>query len=136
MRSTSPALAVLGILIVAMIAAALYTTGGPLSARIERRDEIRRDDLARLAEYVRCLANRDGSRLPETISASPDCGRDVRLTDPYTDEPYRYERLSAISFRVCATFESGQPVRVPQMPLESFDPATGCLNLMKHPGSW
>ncbi|MBL27065.1 MAG: hypothetical protein CMM50_05875 [Rhodospirillaceae bacterium] len=127
MRSTSPALGVLGLLIVAVIAAALYTTGGPLTARAERRDEVRHGDLNRLVDYVQCVADKEDGQPPETLSRSSDCWQDIRLNDPYSGEPYRYEKLSDVSFRVCATFETEQPERASPMPDDRFDPSSGCL---------
>lgn len=130
--STSPALILLGAVIVAMIAAAIYTTGGPLTARIERRDEVRRSDLDQLASYVSCVAELQGARLPDTLSKSPRCGQNVRQVDPYSGEPYRYEKLSRTAFRVCATFETEQATSV-RMPDERFDPSTGCLYAEAYP---
>lgn len=83
----------------------LALTGGPGTARQERRDQSREADLSRLAVLVRCLADANGRRLPERLQPSPDCAGQARLQDPFSGAPYRYQVIGPRRYRLCADFE-------------------------------
>ena len=93
----------------ALIGAGLLLTGGPEQARKERRDQERADDLGSLTRLVDCLAGANGGRLPDGLAQTPECDWQARLVDPFTDQPYRYERITERSYQLCATFETPPP---------------------------
>ncbi len=104
------------------VVAGLALTGGPGHARKERRDRERENDLANLGRLVVCLARENGDRLPEMLDTTPRCDRQVRLADPFTGEPYRYEVTGPRSYRLCAGFELPQR----RSPGLADRDATGC----------
>ncbi|MDE9449444.1 hypothetical protein J3R80_03055 [Aliiroseovarius sp. Z3] len=95
---------IIGAVVVLAIAAGLTITGGPTSARAEKRDLARLADLRVLASFARCVADITGSA-PTKLAPMGDCGTDLPLTDRTTDAPYRYEALTAKGFLLCADFE-------------------------------
>lgn len=101
----------IALLAAAAVVAGLALTGGPGHARKERRDRERESDLANLGRLVVCLARENGDRLPETLATTPQCDWQVRLADPFTGAPYRYEVTGPRSYRLCAGFELPQPPR-------------------------
>lgn len=107
----------------AVAVAAILTTGGPTQAAKERRDQGRVNNLNSLSRAVECRAEETGA-LPESIAGIDGC--DMKQTsDPTTGEPYRYERLNDLDYRICATFESPDT-------LDSYrgtiDPDDGCIS--------
>ncbi|MEF9602927.1 hypothetical protein O4J55_11450, partial [Paracoccus sp. PXZ] len=104
------------------VVAGLALTGGPGHARKERRDRERESDLADLGRLVVCLARENDDRLPEALETTPPCDWQVRLADPFTGVPYRYEVTGPRSYRLCAGFEL-PPRRSPGLAERD---ATGC----------
>ncbi|GAA0291185.1 hypothetical protein [Rhodovulum strictum] len=123
MRAEGLARALLAILVVGLVGLGLLATGGPGKGRMEKRDATRLADLQGLADLAHCLA-RTGD-LPETLAPSDACPRDIRLADPFTGAPYRYERLPEGAFRLCAGFEDAEWLRDTRR--SDLDPATGCV---------
>ena len=93
----------LAVLSVAAIAAGLWVAGGPLRARMERRDDARQSDLMRLSAHIDCLAG--NGRMPADLAETDRCPGPIRRADPYTGAPYRVEPLAPASYRLCADFE-------------------------------
>lgn len=120
-----PALVIAAMAIVA-IGLGLAITGGPGQGRMERRDEVRQQDLARLSAQVECLAQATAS-LPSSLGSTPLCPGEIRLVDPYTGAPYRYEPLSDTAYRLCAGFETDLALRQPWAPV-TVDAEAGCLH--------
>lgn len=116
--------AALAILAAVTVGAGLALTGGPLEGRALRRDDTRMEDLRRLSSRVQCLAMAQ-KRLPASVEESDVCPDPVRLTDPYTDAPYRYQRIDATNYRLCGVFE--RPRRQQQWSGDEFDAVRGCL---------
>jgi hypothetical protein len=120
----------IGLLVAAAVAFGLAATGGPKAGRMEKRDETRLGDLHRVGDYVLCLADHDDRTLPADLTPDPICidvqGR-VRLADPFTGAPYRYERLDPSTFRICASFERYAGTEGTRYRSAGFDPGTGCL---------
>ncbi|SIR05136.1 hypothetical protein SAMN05421641_12235 [Paracoccus thiocyanatus] len=113
----------LALLAVAAVIAGLAATGGPGQARKERRDRERESDLANLSRLVLCLARENGDRLPATLKTSAECDWQLRLADPFTGAPYRYEAMDARSYRLCADFELPQ-----RPPILGDRDAAGCIH--------
>lgn len=114
----------IALLAVLAIGVGLALTGGPGTARQERRDQSREGDLSRLAVLVRCLADANGRRLPERLQPSSDCDGQARLQDPFTGTPYRYQVIGPRRYRLCAEFEQPED-RPPE--LRDRD-AAGCVS--------
>lgn len=96
----------LAVLAVVAIVLGLILGGGPLQARMERRDETRLDDLMRLSSHIDCLAIKaDAVVMPTDFATTDGCPGPVRMADPYTDAPYRIEPLAENRYRLCADFE-------------------------------
>lgn len=117
----------IGIAVAAAIGLGLMVTGGPGTGRMEKRDARRLSDLAALGDYVVCLADAADHRLPEALTRSEACRQDTPFEDPFTGAPYRYERASDTSFRLCAGFE--RPALIPdaQMHEGRLERPSGCL---------
>jgi len=120
-----PAIAIAALAVVAIILG-LIATGGPMQGRKERRDEVRQADLWRLGALAECLSREAGGPLPETLAPTIACPGEVRLADPYTGAPYRYEVVAERRIRVCATFETDLIARY-RVEQTSFDAAEGCI---------
>lgn len=113
----------LGAGVVAALAAGFWLIGGPEAARMENRDQKRMSDLHSLQGHVTCLARTKGKALPQVLDETRDCPA-PQLTDRFTDDPYRYARLSDTAYEICAGFEL--PDRLHTSP--RFDAETGCLH--------
>ncbi|MCK0139878.1 hypothetical protein [Aliiroseovarius sp. F47248L] len=94
----------IGAFVVAAIAAGLTITGGPLSARAEKRDMARLADLRKLQAAVTCRTDQDKG-LPDDLTAASLCDDAAPLSNPVTGESYKYEKLSETTYRLCAEFE-------------------------------
>lgn len=126
MKLDSLPLYILGTLVVVGIVAGFFTVGGPLQGRMERHDVVRADDLREMDGYIACVVRLgDGITLPETLPIEPKCIGSRRLADPFSNQPYSYEKLSDKSFRVCANFEALDKARPTEAP--DFDYETGCM---------
>lgn len=130
MRPEAAARIALAVLVVGLVGIGLAVTGGPGKGRVERRDQTRLWDLNQLRDYVFCIAESRGNVLPDTLEPVEICRRDIRLSDPFTGAPYRYEKVSPTSFRLCAVFED--PDWVTDNLGASLDRDTGCLHFA-HP---
>lgn len=104
-RIKTVAAAAIAGLAVAMVAAALFVTGGPFYARKENRDQIRRTDLNAIGWHAQCMARIEKTGPPATLTATPGCGQTPRMTDPFTNTDYGYEVLDTTTLRLCAAFE-------------------------------
>jgi hypothetical protein len=104
-----------------------FIVGGPAQGRMERRDGERLEDLQLLSSCISDLDDAARAALPTLLSEPLPCFNSTRppRRDPLSDQPYRFERLDALRFSVCATFE-GLPDQG-YGPDEGFDPKTGCL---------
>lgn len=94
-------------LALAAIGGGLAVTGGPMQGRVERRDDLRRSDIAALARQANCLSAAEG-RADGDLSATALCPDPPRLDDPYTGTPYRVEPLDGRHMRLCAEFEQDE----------------------------
>lgn len=116
----------LTLLVAASILAGLWTVGGPVQARSDRRDAIRLDDLHILHWHLRCLL-----RTGHSIDASaPDCPSRPRDRDPFTDQLYRIELQSGSDLVLCAEFENDIPLPAWANAQISSD-APGCLQFQQ-----
>lgn len=103
MRSGWTAWLIAGLALLA-VALGLYLTGGPDRARKEKHDREREQDLMTLANWVDCVAAARG-QLPATLQGDPQCDWKLRLADPFTGAPYRYQVVTPRRYRLCAAFE-------------------------------
>ena len=130
-NSQAPAL-VLSALVLVAVVLALLQVGGPGTARMEKRDAVRLEDLRKMSRYVACLAETAGGALPEQVRRSDACTTrlgEVRLTDPFTDLPYGYERLEGELYLLCAAFERPASLERTAHWHERFEASTSCLTL-------
>lgn len=119
----------LAIAAVVMIGAGLALTGGPGQARKERRDQDRESDLMALTGLVDCLALANRGQLPDRLVATAECDWHAALDDPFSGQPYRYERTGPRSYRLCAAFETP-----PTEPLAAWGrDSEGCISRMHVP---
>lgn len=122
----------IGLVAAVLVVLGIVTVGGPDIARAERRDQARLEDLQQLVPYIGCLTAEAGEVLPQSLGpANKSCAESPPLADRFDAEPYRYERLSDASYRLCARFE--RPDRMSSdlvwNPANSFEPSTGCLTV-------
>ena len=96
----------LAVIAAIVIGAGLVLTGGPTEARKERRDRERDNDLTALTELVDCLARTNRGQLPDRLAPTSQCDWQGSLVDPFTGEPYRYDRAGPRNYRLCAGFET------------------------------
>ena len=119
----------IGIVTALAVVLGLVLTGGPGHARKQQGDAQREQDLMSMAGWVDCLATAEGA-LPSTLSDLPQCDFRARLTDPYTQKPYRYEVTGQTSYRLCADFELP-----PQRPADRWGRnSDGCILREYQPG--
>lgn len=104
-RMKTFAMAAIAALAALLVVTALIVTGGPLQARKEHRDQIRRSDLSAISRSAQCQANTEKSGPPAVLTAYPGCGELPRLQDPFTGADYDYQVLDATTLRLCAGFE-------------------------------
>lgn len=118
------------VLSIGAIGLALWSMGGLRAGRVEARDNARMEDLRRLANFVRCVANADGGVLPQTLAADSRCMSAPPVMDRFDGDPYRYEVTSARGFSLCTRFERAEALSIYSDVSRMFDPDTGCLNVM------
>lgn len=127
MRKDSLPQILIGAIVAVLVILGIVIVGGPETGRIEMRDHERIENLADLADYVACLADAGGKTLPEALSRSAACPPDTRFDDPFTGQPYRYERVTDTSFRLCAEFEAPGVLADKRVGSGIFEPSTGCV---------
>ncbi len=124
---------VIGAVVLATIAAGVWSVGGPASAKQEKRDKVRMSDIQKLNGHVLCLAYATDRTLPDMLPSEEktieDCSPVPRLEDPFTEAAYSYERLSDTGFRICGEFEKPELIAYPA----SYDPETGCVGFQFNP---
>ncbi|MGQ0610756.1 MAG: hypothetical protein ACT4N9_06600 [Paracoccaceae bacterium] len=122
----------IGLVAAVLVGLGIVTVGGPDIARAERRDQARLEDLQRLVPYIGCLTAEAGQGLPLSLGeANTSCAEDPPLADRFDGAPYRYERLSETSYRLCARLERPDRMSPDALwtPDSSFKPSTGCLTV-------
>lgn len=96
------------VVVVAAIAAGLWAVGSPLTAREERLDARRIEDLTILEEAIEGYAANHGA--PPAALDSVVVGPDTAwLRDPVTATRYDYLVMSDSTYRLCATFDRASP---------------------------
>ena len=128
MQSDTFAPLLIGGLVAAAIVAGLMVTGGPIAARAEKRDMARLADLRELQSFVTCRYDLDDA-LPDTLATDERCADTLPMTDPVTDAPYVYEKTSATSYRLCATFERPELVEDYDLGPGQWQSDRGCFLL-------
>jgi len=101
--------------VIATIVAAISVIGSPSQQRLLRLDERRVNDLQALASQVQAYRNEHG-RLPASLAVL-EAEPGVRVPrDPESGEPYAYEVLGAVEFRLCARFDTDSSDSTPPQP--------------------
>lgn len=133
MKANSGPPIVIGVVVLATIAAGIWAVGGPATGAQEKRDKARMSDMHNLNRHVVCLAVAAGKVLPESLPIADDtiadCVPAPRMADPFTDAPYDYERISDTSYRVCAVFEHPELLNYSS----NLDRETGCITFQYSP---
>ena len=114
-------------LVVVGLIGGFVAVGGPGQGAAERRDDRRVTDLDQLGGYVDCLARLNNDTLPATMPYHADCVGGRRLADPRTGAPYRYKKIAATTFHVCAEFEAPRRSRMTPERNPNLDVASGCM---------
>ncbi len=126
--------------LLAAIVLGLLTVGGPGSAKRDRYDQLRYEDLHFLETALRCTNWRISfPKLPDDLtldSLRSYCGGvevdGDRLVDDETGEPYRYTKISEKEFLVCADFYDARSTIIKSRSVfgasSSFNPDTGCVS--------
>ena len=129
--------------LLAAIILGLLTVGGPGSAKRDRYDQLRYEDLRFLETALRCTNWRIlEPELPDDLtldSLRSYCGgvevELAGLVDDETGEPYRYTKISEKEFSVCADFYDAHNTintitksRSDFGASSSFNPDTGCVS--------
>lgn len=126
-RQTIAVIAILGVAAL-LIVTALIVTGGPVHARKEHRDTMRRSDLMAIKHYAQCMVRTDQDALPKALAAVPGCGKLPRQHDPFTNVDYHYEVLDPTTLRLCAGFELSQEEQADRYEAEAVINAPNCLD--------
>lgn len=93
-----------GVMSLATVVAGFFIIGSPMDARLIRFDEQKVSDLQGIQSQL-TYQYQQKQALPETLAALTDeLSGYVVPTDPETKNPYQYEKLSALSFKLCANF--------------------------------
>lgn len=97
---------IVGVSVLAAIAAGLILLGPPSAERSRRLDEVRVSDLTQLAQGIDLYWRREGTLPPsvDALATVPDAA--FRSTmDPATSEPYAYVSVDGSRYELCASFE-------------------------------
>ncbi|WP_298909203.1 hypothetical protein [uncultured Aliiroseovarius sp.] len=129
MRRETGAQIVIGTLVAGAVILGLLATGGPQAGQSEKRDRGRIDDLRALSDFVRCVAHANNRQLPESLTPDPACSTDVRFDDPHTGSPYRYEKTSANTYRICVELEKPDALRSTHVVNGRLEASTGCATI-------
>jgi len=129
MRSENLPQILIALLVIATVAVGLFVVGGPGAGRMEKRDETRIADLRQLGTFVHCAADLNQNTLPEVLTQNAECNKDIRLADPFTNTPYKYEKVSPTTFRLCAELERPEASAQTLFHNTEFEPSTGCLTV-------
>lgn len=123
-------LAVIGLMlaVIAAIAAALWTIGGPEQSRAEQRDMTRWQDLQALAWHIDCLLM-DGKSVTDTSEACPN---PPRRNDPFANTPYVVDQVTDQQVTLCAGFETKLAHIAPNLADLTHDPERGCVVIRRH----
>lgn len=119
----------LGRVVMLVVAGALIAgfivAGSPTRQRDVRLDNERIQDLQVLQSQIVDRFWRAKDRLPTALTELEDDISGFRVpNDPETNDPYGYERLGALQFRLCATFT---------LPSQAYEPAVRSLEFG---GNW
>lgn len=126
--------------LLAAIILGLLTVGGPESAKRDRYDQLRYEDLHFIETALRCANWRIlDPKLPDELTLDrlrSYCGGmevdEDRLVDDETGEPYRYTKISEKEFSVCADFYDAHDTLIKSRSavgaIASFNPDTGCVS--------
>lgn len=97
---------VASLFVLAAVIAGFVVAGSPSSARAERNDQQRVQDLEQIQWQVTSFWQLK-KRLPATSSELVDPANPSPLpVDPETGEQYRFEIVSDLTYRMCANFEA------------------------------
>ena len=129
MKANSGPPIVIGVVVLATIAAGIWAVGGPATGKQEKRDKVRMQDVVKLEGHVRCLAETSGKVLPDALDDAVECDPTPRLIDPFTNQPYVYERVSDTAFRVCTSFEHPELISY----RDNLNEETGCFTYQYAP---
>ena len=94
------------IAVVAVVAAAIATTGSPMEQRRARIDAGRIEDLEDITGAVHAWARSEGSLPPDLATLANAPGASLPIEDRDGRGHYVYERVDANHFRVCAEFDT------------------------------
>ncbi len=114
MSATGPGRALLltaGVVVVAVLAAAMWVIGSPAAQRELRLDERRVADLERIEGALGRHVDQH-ARLPgdlSTLARQP--GVSLPVVDPVDGTPYGYEVLGPRAYRLCAVFSTDTAAR-------------------------
>lgn len=95
-----------GVVVASTVVAAIVVMGTPGGQRQLRQDERRVRDLDSIRDDIQSWANERGELPPDLGTLQRRPGVNLRVTDPFTGEPYRYEPIDARRYRLCATFRT------------------------------
>lgn len=116
--------------LVVLAAVAIYTIGGPMTARQDREDAARVQDLIWLKDAVNCHARQHSGELPLRLEDIADCGN-LQIEDRITGQRYRYTPHDDRSFELCADFHDLSRLKDARRTTylsRWINPATGCLD--------
>lgn len=127
-REWFPTLA-LGVLVLAAVGIGVFATGGPETARQEKRDRAQVQALRDAVRYVDCIARADGA-LPDALETERLCPTSSLRRFPTTDVAITYERLGQDMYRLCTSFERPDRLQSPlNGRLHNLNPETGCADV-------
>lgn len=118
----------------AAILAGLTVTGSPVTARAEKRDDVRLADLRKLSQAVTCMADLSGA-LPEVLARHETCAPQLPMSGPTGKSRYRYEKRSDSRFRLCAEFERADRVTQNDLRNAAWDKSSGCFTISHRIGT-
>ena len=118
-----------GLALLVAVFAGILTIGGPGTARLDRQDQERLENLTTLENHVLCYARSHNGDLPDDLAGITGCIAAPPLTDPFTGVAYRYTINADDSFSICATFSnlSRAGSWAPDNAYSNFDRETGCV---------
>lgn len=86
-----------------VLLATLIAMGSPMTARKQKMDDRRIDDLEQISNSIQRYAS-EHDHLPKALDALTDEVNALDTTDPVTGAPYEYSVVDSASYQLCASF--------------------------------
>lgn len=95
------------VFVAVVIAIGLYFAGSPREARLKKFDRQKISDLQSLSHFID-IYYRKNEKLPNNLEDLKQNKPNLDITDPQTDNKYKYEKIDKRNYKLCADFNKDQ----------------------------